>query len=53
MAREHDLLEWMPDAVVVAGREGKIVYVNKKAASLTGYRRGELIPGALNLSGDR
>lgn len=43
MAREHDLLEWMPDAVVVADRDGKIIYANKQAESLTGYRRAELI----------
>jgi diguanylate cyclase (GGDEF)-like protein/PAS domain S-box-containing protein len=43
VSREHDLLEWMPDAVVVADRDGRIVYVNKKTASLTGYRRAELI----------
>ncbi len=33
----------MPDAVIVADRTGRIVYVNRKAEALTGYRRPELI----------
>jgi diguanylate cyclase (GGDEF)-like protein/PAS domain S-box-containing protein len=43
VAKEHDLLEWMPDAVVVSNREGRIVYANRQAEKLTGYRRKELI----------
>ncbi len=41
--RIYDLLEWMPDAVVVADPTGKIVFANKKAESLTGYSRRELL----------
>ena len=43
VAREHQLLEWMPDAVVVSDRDGKIAYANRRAERLTGYRRKELI----------
>jgi diguanylate cyclase (GGDEF)-like protein/PAS domain S-box-containing protein len=43
VAKEHELLEWIPDAIIVSDRDGKIVYVNKQAESLTGYRRSELI----------
>src|SRR5438445_7970269 len=43
VAREHELLEWMPDAVVVSDRDGKIAYANRRAERLTGYRRKELI----------
>ena len=40
---DHDLLEWMPDAVVVTSAGGEIVFVNRKAESMTGYRRRELV----------
>ena len=43
VAKEHELLELMPDAVVVSDRDGKIVYANRQAESLTGYRRSDLI----------
>src|SRR5690242_8759431 len=33
----------MPDAVVVTGAGGEIVFVNRKAESMTGYRRRELV----------
>jgi diguanylate cyclase (GGDEF)-like protein/PAS domain S-box-containing protein len=41
--KEHELLEWMPDAVVVSDRDGNIVYANRQAERLTGYRRSELV----------
>lgn len=41
--KEHELLEWMPDAVVVSDRDGNIVYANRQAERLTGYRRIELV----------
>ncbi|HXN91324.1 MAG TPA: sensor domain-containing diguanylate cyclase [Candidatus Sulfotelmatobacter sp.] len=43
MPKEHDLLEGIPDAVVVSDRDGKIVYANMQAESLTGYGHAELI----------
>jgi diguanylate cyclase (GGDEF)-like protein/PAS domain S-box-containing protein len=33
----------MPDAVVVADREGRMVFVNRRAESMTGYRRSQLL----------
>jgi len=40
VAREHQLLEWMPDAVVVSDRDGKIAYANagQKGLPVTGAR---------------
>lgn len=43
VAKDHELLELMPDAVVVSDRDGKIVYTNRQAELLTGYRRSELV----------
>ena len=43
MQDDHLLLEWIPDAVVVTDRAGMIIYVNRRAVSLSGYRRSELI----------
>src|SRR5260370_37254138 len=43
VGKEHELLDSMPDAVVVSDRDGKIVYANRQAKSLTGYSRSELI----------
>lgn len=43
MPIEHEPLEWMPDAVLVSNRRGKIVYANRHAASLTGYRPKDLV----------
>jgi diguanylate cyclase (GGDEF)-like protein/PAS domain S-box-containing protein len=39
----YELLESIPDAVVVTGRDGEIVFANRNAESLTGYGRAELI----------
>jgi diguanylate cyclase len=41
-ALEHELLEWMPDGVVVVDAEGLIVFANRRAERITGYRRQEL-----------
>jgi diguanylate cyclase (GGDEF)-like protein/PAS domain S-box-containing protein len=43
MATEHELLEWIPDAVVVIDRDGVIVFANRQAEQMTGYRRSELV----------
>jgi diguanylate cyclase (GGDEF)-like protein/PAS domain S-box-containing protein len=40
---DHRLLESIPDAVVVTAPDGEIVFVNRSAEALTGYRRKELI----------
>jgi diguanylate cyclase (GGDEF)-like protein/PAS domain S-box-containing protein len=37
------ILEGIPDAVVAAGRDGRIVFVNAVAAELFGYRRSQLL----------
>ena len=42
-ASDHDLLESMPDGVVVVSPEGLIAYVNRRAEKMTGYRRGQLL----------
>jgi diguanylate cyclase (GGDEF)-like protein/PAS domain S-box-containing protein len=43
MTSSHELLEWIPDAVVVTDPFGTIVFANRKAESLTGYRRRDLV----------
>jgi len=42
-----DLLEAAPDAMVVVGRDGRIVRVNGEAERLFGYGRGELVGSAV------
>src|SRR5947199_9400822 len=37
------ILEGLPDAVVAAARDGRIVFVNALAEEMFGYRRAELI----------
>ena len=37
------LLEAMPDAIVMVGRDGRVVRVNQRAESLSGYSRQELV----------
>jgi diguanylate cyclase len=39
---EHELLEWMPDGVVLVGADGLILYANRRAEQITGYKRHEL-----------
>ena len=39
----EELLEAMPDAIVMVGRDGRVVRVNKRAESLSGYSRRELV----------
>lgn len=41
--RRHDVLEAIPDAVVVTDRKGNIVFVNRAGEAMTGYGRAELI----------
>src|SRR5690348_234774 len=43
MDREIEILEWIPDAVVVTNRTGAIVFANARAETLTGYARAELV----------
>ncbi|HET7421688.1 MAG TPA: diguanylate cyclase [Candidatus Dormibacteraeota bacterium] len=43
MAPEHEVLESIPDAVLVTDRDGVIVFANHRAESLTGYSRSELL----------
>ncbi len=42
-AMYEGLFEFVPDAIVVVNREGRIVQVNKRTESLFGYRREELL----------
>lgn len=37
------MLEWLPDGVLVVDETGRIVYLNRQAERLTGYRRSELL----------
>lgn len=39
----HQILEAIPDAVVVTDPEGKIVFINRAAEVMTGFRRSELV----------
>lgn len=42
MPRKHDVLEAIPDAVVVTDAQGGIVFINRAAETMTGYKRSEL-----------
>jgi diguanylate cyclase (GGDEF)-like protein/PAS domain S-box-containing protein len=46
---ELDMLDWIPDGVVVADPSGKIVFANDSMEHLTGYRRKELVGNAIEL----
>ena len=41
-ASDHDLLDQMPDGVVLVDADGTITYANRRAEKITGYRRNEL-----------
>jgi diguanylate cyclase (GGDEF)-like protein/PAS domain S-box-containing protein len=43
LTREAELLEWLPDGLLVVDEAGSIVYANRQAERLTGYRRSELL----------
>lgn len=40
---EAEILDWLPDGVLVVDRLGRIVYANRQAEQLTGYRQSELL----------
>jgi diguanylate cyclase (GGDEF)-like protein/PAS domain S-box-containing protein len=40
---ETEVLEWIPDGILVVDETGRILYVNRQAERLTGYRRRELL----------
>lgn len=48
-ARFYDLLEAMPDAIVMADEAGRIVLVNRQVEQLFGYPRRELIGHEIEL----
>jgi diguanylate cyclase (GGDEF)-like protein/PAS domain S-box-containing protein len=39
---DHELLEGMPDGVMLVGADGLIIYANRRAEKITGYTRHEL-----------
>ncbi len=41
-ASGYELLDWMPDGVVVVDADGSITYANRRAEKITGYSCGEL-----------
>jgi diguanylate cyclase (GGDEF)-like protein/PAS domain S-box-containing protein len=41
-ASDHELLDWMPDGVIVVDAGGIITYANRRAEKVTGYSRREL-----------
>ena len=43
MPSKHDVLEAIPDAVVVTDANGNIAFINRAAEVMTGYRKAELI----------
>lgn len=47
--RRHDVLEAIPDAVVVTDEHGHIVFVNRAAESMTGYELAELMGQAIEV----
>lgn len=43
MGLDFELLELVPDSVIVSGRDGSIEYVNRMTETLFGYARAELL----------
>ncbi len=43
MGVDFELLDLMPDAVIVTGPDGSIEYLNRMTETLFGYERGELV----------
>jgi diguanylate cyclase (GGDEF)-like protein/PAS domain S-box-containing protein len=48
-ASDHELLEVMPDAVVITNANGAMVFANRKAEALTGYTAAELLGAKVEL----
>jgi diguanylate cyclase (GGDEF)-like protein/PAS domain S-box-containing protein len=48
-APDRELLEWMPDGVLVVNAGGLIVYANARAEKITGYERQELVGQPIEL----
>jgi diguanylate cyclase (GGDEF)-like protein/PAS domain S-box-containing protein len=46
---KHDVLEAIPDAVVVTDKDGNIVFVNRAAEAMTGYEREALFGQAIEI----
>lgn len=46
---ENEVLEWIPDGVIVSDLGGRIVFVNRQAEEMTGYSRGELLGSSLDI----
>lgn len=40
---ETEILDWLPDGVVVVDQHGRIMYANRQTERLTGYRQTELL----------
>lgn len=40
---DYQILEFMPDAVIVSSQDGSMLYVNAMTEKLFGYERGEMI----------
>ena len=47
--RFQELLEFAPDAIILANRDGEIVLVNSQTEKLFGYRREELLGQSVDL----
>jgi diguanylate cyclase (GGDEF)-like protein/PAS domain S-box-containing protein len=49
LIREAELLEWLPDGLLVVDRAGRIIYANEQAERLTGYPSSELLGKPIEL----